>query len=145
MGTKRAIVNDAQTYFGKDNWRFIFRDYGQKIKTADYAEIKVGRVMKVAEFAKNRKRVLSDALKELHAGRFIQGETLIKLCGEHNVKISKNVLFQLKYMNMMDVSIKTIRHKNERGTFPRKSFTGVFSVVTYLIAETIDLVNGQNE
>lgn len=145
MGTKRKAITEAQTYFGKDGWRFIFRDYGQKIKTSDYLETKVSRVHRVKNFEANRKRILNEALIELHAGRFVQGDTLIKLCKEHNVRIVKNVLFQLKYMNMMDVSISTIRHKNERGTFPRKAFTGVFSVVTYLISETIDIVNGQNE
>lgn len=128
----------TQTARGRDGWRFIFRDYGKRLSMKDYAPVITKRVSRSTnDYNVQRNRTLDKALAELKDNKFIQGDMLVMLCKEHGVKISKNVLFQLKYMNELDVSINTLRHKNSRGDFKRKSFNGIFSVIEYLIAKTI--------
>lgn len=128
----------TQTAKGRDGWRFIFRDYGKRLTMKDYMPVITKRVSRsTKDYNVQRLKTLDKALAELKEGKFIQGDMLVMLCKEHGVKISKNVLFQLKYMNELDVSINTLRHRNARGDFKRNSFNGIFSVIEYLIAKTI--------
>lgn len=139
MAKTKVGINVSQVTRGKDGRRYIFRDVGQRLSIRDQQPLQLNNWSRSsADHAAYCQRMMKQALSELHEGRFVQGDMLVRLCKKHGVKISKNVLFQLKYMNELDVSVRTIRHRNTRGDFQRRSFHGIFSVVEYLIAQTLD-------
>lgn len=135
---------------GRDGWRFVFRDPGQTIRLKDYAPVNLSRSTRgsgphyegVSRYdSENRKKkagkILTDALRELKEGRYIYGDIFVRLCMHHEVKITEAVRYKCLYMNELDLSIKSVRHKNSRGDFARPQFDGIFAAIQKLLAKTL--------
>lgn len=137
----RTIRPPYQVVKGRNGWRFILRDPGQTVTIKSYAPVEHKMPLRYKNYSEMRKKHMKHALQCLHAGGFIRGEIFIWLCKEHGVHINRWVYAQLLYINRIEVSVLTIRHKNERADFQRQSFRGMFSTIEYLIAKTIDLAN----
>lgn len=145
-------IKTAQSVKGRDGWRFILRDPGQHLRIKDYAPVNLSRAIRgsgprnqgdksrydSASHEKKRKRILNDALRELKEGRFIYADVFVKLCEYHGVKLPLKVYYKCMYMNELDLSIKVIRHKNQRGDYNRKRFDGIFAAIQELIAATLE-------
>lgn len=135
---------------GRDGWRFVCRDPGQTVRVGDYKAVALSRATRgsgpdasrptrysAGDHKKNRSKYLKAALTELKEGRYIYGDTLVLLCKFYGVRMSHAVFYQCIYMNQLDVSMKMLRHKNDRGDYKRRHFDGIFISIQELLGKTL--------
>lgn len=136
-------ANTTLSVKGRNGYRFLLRDEGQRISIRDYADTDTPRAIRYTGKPKSKKMqekhdaFFLELLTRLRNGKYIAGDHFVLLCRRHGVWMTKATKMQLQYMNCIDVSIRAIRHKNERGNYERKSFNGVFTSIEKLIAETL--------
>lgn len=109
-----------QKIITKDNWTFVLRDDGQKLKISDYDPVYTGK----------------DALKALHRGKFISAQDFLDLCRKNKVRMRIWTRAKLLYLNEFEVSITTLRHRSHQN-LTRFRFDGTFTAISELIAVTI--------
>ena len=132
---------------GRHGYRFVFRDVGQRIKISDYNPAALQSICRGYGTSHGirfdeginirKKKQLKEALADFHKGKYITAPIFKILCKQHDVKMSYYVRCMCIYMNELDVSIRTIRHKNSRGDFEREVFDGLFEAIQKLIVNTL--------
>lgn len=136
---------------GKDGYKFVLRDLGQRISLKDYEPVKADifprgsgdhfpggpKRYSPKKFKAAKEKIIEEAIADFKAGKFISSIIFAALCEQFGIKMSIYARMQCKYMNELDVSIRVIRHKNSRGVHVRNSFDKLFDTIGMLMAEIV--------
>lgn len=136
---------------GKDGYKFVFRDLGQRISLKDYEPVKTPSFPRGSgehhpggpkrysptKLKAAKEKIIAEAIADFKAGKFISSIIFAALCEEFSVNMSIYARMQCRYMNELDVSIRVIRHKNTRSIYVRNSFDKLFDAIGMLMAEIV--------
>lgn len=145
---ERRQLDNCRFYDEATGWKFILRDKGVPVKASDYKPVghsvlrPLYTIPLMTRHFMNKKpafrKVLRDAIASLHCGGFIDSYAMLHLCTLYNLRVLRVTSNQLRYIAEMDVSMTTIRYKDNRRTFKRGSFNGVFNLLAFLAVVTYD-------